>query len=112
MSSTIVLPRSAVHAAQGFAVPVWIYEGALVFVAEISCNHMDSPYKGDWSGTMAAGPRTNLPDAQRFLFNEIKTLHLIKGRIGEADPFRPLLPAGQVTFSRAVRRPYAGSKGL
>ena len=34
-------------------------------------------------------------DAQRFLFNEIKTLHLIKGRIGEADPFRPLLPAGQ-----------------
>ena len=40
-------PRSAVHAAQGFALPVWIYEGALVFVAEISCNHMDSPYKGD-----------------------------------------------------------------
>ena len=27
--------------------PAWIYEGAMVFITEISCNYMDSPYKGE-----------------------------------------------------------------
>ena len=27
--------------------PAWIYEGAMLFTTEISCNYMDSPYKGD-----------------------------------------------------------------
>ena len=27
--------------------PAGIYEGALLFVTDISCNYRDSPYKGD-----------------------------------------------------------------
>ena len=42
---------------------VWIYEGALLFAANISCNYRDSPYKGDWRGTMTEGPRLSRPSS-------------------------------------------------
>jgi hypothetical protein len=41
--------------------PAWIYEGALLFVTEISCKYRDSLYKGDLRGTMAEGPRPSRP---------------------------------------------------
>ena len=41
--------------------PVWIYEGALLFVTGISCNYRDSPYKGGWRGSMAEGLRLSWP---------------------------------------------------
>jgi hypothetical protein len=28
--------------------PARVYEGALLFVADISCTYRDSPYKGEW----------------------------------------------------------------
>jgi hypothetical protein len=41
--------------------PAWIYEGALLFATDISCNCRDSPYKGDRRGTMTEGPRLSRP---------------------------------------------------
>ena len=41
--------------------PAWIYEGALLFVTVISCRYRDSPYKGDWRGRIAEGPRLSRP---------------------------------------------------
>ena len=41
--------------------PARIYEGALLFVTEISCNHRDSLYKGYWRGTITEGPRLSRP---------------------------------------------------
>jgi hypothetical protein len=44
--------------------PVWIYEGALLFLTAISCNYRDSPYEGDWRRAMTEGPRLSRPVAQ------------------------------------------------
>ena len=41
-----------------------IYEGTLLFVTGIYCNYKDSPYKGDWRGTMTEGPRLSRPSAR------------------------------------------------
>ena len=46
--------------------PVWIYEGAILFVTDISCNYRDSPHKGDWRGTMTEGPRLSRPADDRL----------------------------------------------
>ena len=41
--------------------PAWIYEGALLFVTTMCSSNRDSPYKGDWRGSMAEGPRLSRP---------------------------------------------------
>jgi hypothetical protein len=51
--------------------PVWIYEGALLLVTENFLNYSDSPYKGDWRGTMTEGPRLSRP-----LKHESSGIHL------------------------------------
>jgi hypothetical protein len=45
--------------------PARIYEGALLFVTDISFNYRGSPYKGDWRGRMTEGPRLSRPAAPR-----------------------------------------------
>ena len=42
-----------------------LYEGALLFITEISCNYGDSPYKGDWRRSMTEGPRLSRPRSPR-----------------------------------------------
>jgi hypothetical protein len=60
--------------------PVWIYEGALLFVTGISCNYKDSPYKGDWRGAMTKGPRLSRPPSKSCLICVVKPAAGAAGR--------------------------------
>jgi hypothetical protein len=68
--------------------PVWIYEGALLFVTGSSCNYRDSPYKGDWRGTMTEGPRLSRPE---FVF--VTASHITSRTLGSAALFSPAQPS-------------------
>jgi hypothetical protein len=47
--------------------PAWIYEGALLFVTDISCNHRDFAYKTEWGGIMTEGPRLSRPRTEAII---------------------------------------------
>ena len=40
-----------------------MYEGALLLVADISCNYRDSPYKGEWGRDNDGRPSSSLEHA-------------------------------------------------
>jgi hypothetical protein len=60
-TSTIPQGSGAARLSVVTLAPVWIHEGALLFVTDISDNYRDSPYKGDWRGSMTDGPRLSRP---------------------------------------------------